>query len=70
MSTGDTCSTPHQEKKKMELVDFSLISIADGSFLCHNCGNVIYDLRHTCDETLDRYAKHAENLLKNINEND
>lgn len=45
---------------------FTLNSIADGSFLCAPCGEIIYDLRHVCEEQRDQMVKEAEKLMANI----
>lgn len=45
---------------------FTLNSIADGSFLCAPCGEIIYDLRHVCEQQRDQMAKEAEKLMANI----
>ncbi len=44
---------------------FTLNSIADGSFLCAPCGEIIYDLRHCCEEQHEQMAKEAAKLLTN-----
>jgi hypothetical protein len=44
---------------------FSLISVANGSFLCAPCGETIYDLRHCCEEQREDMAKQAAKLISN-----
>jgi len=50
---------------------FILNSIADGSFRCIPCGNLVYSTSHLCKEQLNEMAKEAERLMDNpkLNEN-
>lgn len=42
-----------------------LNSVADGSFRCIPCGNIVYSTLHTCEEQVDEMAKLAERLMSN-----
>ena len=43
----------------------TLISIADGSFLCTPCGQTVYSTQHTCEEQREEMARQAARLLAN-----
>lgn len=46
---------------------FTLNSIADGSFMCIPCGNIVYSTLHTCEEQLEQMAEEAAKLLPDEN---